>query len=217
MFTLIAPYVCERMVGEGAVPQLFHLLATCNRSAPHQKIVGHGLRALLNIAKHAPLREALYARPDALPILVELVQGNYRDKACHGLLWDALAIVAELVLRGSDAWTQQLTTKSADCVKRIESVHALLSRQEAAAAKGGASKSGPPATLKAATLKGAKPPPPLQAKNGKAVGAPAKAGGKSGVGTAAGGRGGGGKAAPTVELSTRCLVSLKEVLTALGK
>ena len=41
MFALISPVVCRRMVDEGAVPVLFKLLTTCNRSAPHQKIVGH--------------------------------------------------------------------------------------------------------------------------------------------------------------------------------
>lgn len=51
MFSLISPVVCRRMVEEKAVPVLFKLLTTCNRSAPHLKIVSHALRVLLNIGR----------------------------------------------------------------------------------------------------------------------------------------------------------------------
>lgn len=48
MFSLISEVVCLRMVVEGAVPVLFKLLTTCNRSTPHQKIVSHVRRAQLS-------------------------------------------------------------------------------------------------------------------------------------------------------------------------
>ena len=60
--------------------------------------VGHGLRALLNIARHAHLRSTLCGQAaDCLPVLVELCQGYYRDKAHHAHLWDVLALLAELL------------------------------------------------------------------------------------------------------------------------
>ena len=133
MFTLIAPNVCERMVAEGAVPVLFHFLSTSNRSVPSQKMVGHGLRALLNIAKLPNLREALCAQAEStncLAVLVELAQGYYRDKAHHAHLWDVLALLAELLLRGPADWRKRVLSRKdgAECVKRLESVLALLSR-----------------------------------------------------------------------------------------
>ena len=141
MFTLIAPNVCERMVAEGAVPVLFHFLSTSNRSVPSQKMVGHGLRALLNIAKLPNLREALCAQAEStncLAVLVELAQGYYRDKAHHAHLWDVLALLAELLLRGPADWRKRVLSRKdgAECVKRLESVLALLSR--AALKEGGA-------------------------------------------------------------------------------
>ena len=151
MFTLIARNVCERMVDEGAVPVLFHLLATSNRSVPSQKVVGHGLRALLNIARcqradtgaaaaaasasSAPasaapssLCAAICAQPDGLVVLVDLAQGAYRDKANHGQLWDVLALLHELVLRGPAEWRESIASGHAECLKRLASVHALLAR-----------------------------------------------------------------------------------------
>ena len=72
MFTLIAPYVCERMVAEGAVHVLLDSFARSNRSPPHLKVIGHGLRALLNIAKHEALRPSLHEHPDVVPALTDL-------------------------------------------------------------------------------------------------------------------------------------------------
>ena len=76
MFSLISPVVCSRMVVEGAVPVLFTLLTTCNRSAPHQKIVSHALHVMLNVARHPKLLPALWRQQDALPVLVELLQAR---------------------------------------------------------------------------------------------------------------------------------------------
>jgi len=139
MFTLIAPYVCERMAAEGAVPVLFTLMKRSNRSVPHLKVVGHGLRALLNIAAHTDFRYALYAQPDLVPTLTELLQANYSKSASHGLLWDATALLAHITLNAPDGWAETVVRAHAECLKRLESVHAMLLRQQpAAGAKAGA-------------------------------------------------------------------------------
>ena len=128
-----------------------------NRSVPHLKVVGHGLRALLNIAAHTDFRctslitasnvatvfetlwqpepdlqfltppprlhsrqivrqastaqppnglpllvahsYALYAQPDLVPTLTELLQANYSKSASHGLLWDATGAIDALCSR----------------------------------------------------------------------------------------------------------------------
>ena len=63
MFTLIARPVCERMVAEGAVPAIYEVISTCNRSEPHQKVVGLALRTLRNLAAHPSLLGALWCDP----------------------------------------------------------------------------------------------------------------------------------------------------------
>ena len=63
MFTLIARPVCERMVAEGAVPAIYEVISTCNRSEPHQKVVGLALRTLRNLAAHPALLGALWCDP----------------------------------------------------------------------------------------------------------------------------------------------------------
>jgi hypothetical protein len=133
-----------------------------------------------------------------MPILVEIVQGNYRDKASHGLLWDALALITELVLRGGEEGTTGIT-KSAECVKRLEGVHALLCRQEAASAKAAPAK--PMATRNA--------PRAAPVTKGRPAAAPGKGGvpGKTGAPSA--------KAA--VELAPKCIGALKHVLAELTK
>ena len=212
MFTLISPYVCERMVKEGAVPVLFTLLATCNRSTPHQKIVAHGLRTLTSIAKLSHLREAVCRQPKALSTLVELVQG-YRDKTHHGLLWDALAVLRELVLRGPPEWREQLRTK-ADFFKRLESVHALLTRStakenEASKTQRGGSTTKPSTTaLKSAGTAAARGAPATR-------GVPAAKGAATAKGVTA--LAAKGPTKGTVDLTSQCMGALKALIAAGAK
>merc|ERR1712224_946423 len=98
---------------------------------PHLKIVGHGLRALVNIARLAGRRAELCAQPGSLATLVDLVQAN-RDKAAHGLLWDVLHLLSELVRSGSSAEH----VKGADYVRRLESVLRRLETMRDNKAKG---------------------------------------------------------------------------------
>jgi abnormal spindle-like microcephaly-associated protein len=200
MFTLIARNVCLQMVERGAVPVVFTLLATCNRSTPHQKIVGHGLRALTNMAKLASLQAELCAQPKSLTTLVDLAQG-YRDKASHELMWNVLQLLCELVLRGPASWRDKLIASStgADVIKRLEALHGLLAR----------------AVLK----EGGNTPAaggPRRASAAPSAASKAKAGGKVAPNKVGGAAGASGKVA-AVELAPKCVGALKAVLTALGK
>ena len=188
MFTLIARNVCTRMVEEGAIAVIFHLFATCNRSTPHQRIVGHGLRTLTNLCKLAGLRAPLCEQQGALAALVDLAQG-YRDKKEHKLLWDVLQLLCELVLRGPAEWREKIagSSKSQDCVKRLDSLHGLLERASVkengpANAKG---KAAPPPKSKAAP--GAKPVNPK-----------------------------GNAAKKEIDLSAKCVGALKAILNMLS-
>ena len=145
------------------MPVLFQLLATCNRSTPHQKIVGHGLRALTNIAKLAELRAPLCEQPGCLTTLVDLAQG-YRDKTTHKMLWDVMQLLCELVLRGPASWRAKIvaSSKGADCVKRLDGLHGLLSR---AVLKEGGN------TATAAAKPGGKKAPAAKAKGAAAIAA----------------------------------------------
>ena len=202
MFTMIARNVCVRMVDEGAIPVLFGLLASCNSSVPHQKIIGHGLRALTNIAKLANLRAPICEQPGSLSTLIDLAQG-YRDKAAHTRLWDVLQLLCELVLRGPAEWKAKVVTsrKGAELLKRLDGLHGLLSR--AALKEGGPTANSAAGSRRTSTVP-TKPPPAkggAVAKGGAAAkgGAPVK-----------------GKAAP-MELAPKCIGALKALLASMAK
>jgi len=76
MFTLIARPVCERMVAEGAVPAIYEVISTCNRSEPHQKVVGLALRTLRNLAAHPALLGALWCDPTTGAVDEAAAQGG---------------------------------------------------------------------------------------------------------------------------------------------
>ena len=132
MFTLIARHVCELMVGAGALPVIHKLLATCNRSAPHQAIVQKGLRTLRNIGRHPQLAADIGA-VDGLPaVLIEIAQGK-RDKPEE--LFDALRCV-EIILSNQEVCVNVATTQP-ELTKRIGSILSLLQRKEKQNANGG--------------------------------------------------------------------------------
>ena len=100
MFTLVSRRVRESMLESASLSVMFHLFATCNRSAPHQRVVGHALRTLAQLGgarrgkKAAAVGDArkecdprLWTEPKPVLALVDLVQ-SYREHPA--LLSDAL-------------------------------------------------------------------------------------------------------------------------------
>lgn len=131
MFTLISSRVAALMVEEGAVPVMMSLLRTCNRSLPHQKAVSHALRVLANIGRSAPLLVRVWEQPDVVPTLVELAQ-SYREN--EALLAETLELLRLLLVSGPASWRAHAAAAMPECIKRLESVHALALRRGAKAA-----------------------------------------------------------------------------------
>lgn len=131
MFTLISSRVAALMVEEGAVPVMFTLLRTCNRSLPHQKAVSHALRVLANIGRSGPLLVRVWEQPDVVPTLVELAQ-SYREN--EALLGETLELLRLLLVSGPPAWRAHAVAAMPECTKRLESVYALALRRGAKAA-----------------------------------------------------------------------------------
>ena len=48
--TQLLPQCCERLVAVDAVAVLYKLIAACNRSEPHIRIITYALNTLLNVA-----------------------------------------------------------------------------------------------------------------------------------------------------------------------
>jgi hypothetical protein len=209
MFTLIAPYVCERMVAEGAVPVLFKFFKTANSSVPSKKAVGHGLRALRNITTHPQLRAALCEQPNALSVLADLIMNNYREKANHTLLWDTLSLLTSLMCDGPSTWRQQTRARKEgnECIKRLEGVLNMLSRT--ALKEGGPNgrpSMGPGAKGAMGAAASRRPAPAA-----RTAAAGRKAAPTAGKAAAAGGK---AKVTGPVDLAPKCIGLLKAILAA---
>lgn len=70
---------CVDAVEHEAVPVIFALMQSCNRSEPHLELVNSGLNVLLNIAKCRLTTRAVFESDDCPNLLVEQMQ-IYRDK-----------------------------------------------------------------------------------------------------------------------------------------
>jgi Calponin homology (CH) domain/IQ calmodulin-binding motif len=70
---------CVQAVEKRAVPVLFALMQSCNRSTPHLQLVRHCLNTLLNLAKCSLVSRNVFEPENAVDILVEQLQ-IYRDK-----------------------------------------------------------------------------------------------------------------------------------------
>ncbi len=49
--TRLSPECCEQMVEGHALPVIFKLIKSCNRSVPHMELVKYSISVLLNVVK----------------------------------------------------------------------------------------------------------------------------------------------------------------------
>ncbi|KJE98230.1 hypothetical protein CAOG_08226 [Capsaspora owczarzaki ATCC 30864] len=78
--TQLSEACCETMVrAEGAVPILLSLISSCNRSPEHMEILTHALNILLHLVMLPSTVEAVFAEPNCVNTIAELLQ-MFRDK-----------------------------------------------------------------------------------------------------------------------------------------
>jgi hypothetical protein len=77
--TRMLPQLCGKVVDQNAVPVLYQLIQSCNRSQPHLVLVQTCLSVLFNLAQNVYTRRSVFAPTNCVDILAELLQ-IYRDK-----------------------------------------------------------------------------------------------------------------------------------------
>ncbi|XP_022094618.1 abnormal spindle-like microcephaly-associated protein homolog [Acanthaster planci] len=70
---------CERLVEGQAVPVIFTLIRSCNRSLPCMEVIKYSVNILLNLTKYPPTAHAVFEEPESVSIILDLMQ-MYREK-----------------------------------------------------------------------------------------------------------------------------------------
>jgi abnormal spindle-like microcephaly-associated protein len=78
--TRLSDVCCLELVEHCAVPVIFRLIRSCNRSVPHMEIVKYSINVLLNLGKYEETREAVFSEEGSISCLIELLQ-VYREKS----------------------------------------------------------------------------------------------------------------------------------------
>ena len=119
--------VCESSLLP-ALPALFSLIRSCNRSQPHTQLLLLCLTTLSNVASHPSTAAAVYHQPHSAVVLVEQLQ-VYRD---HGRIMRRLAALLERG-RAVPGWVDGMKQESSDeggaVVRRVEAVCELLEKK----------------------------------------------------------------------------------------
>jgi abnormal spindle-like microcephaly-associated protein len=122
--TRLSHTCCERLVQHDAVPIIFQLIRSCNRSKPHMAVLVHALRILVHLGRCKTTIHAVFSEGDAISMLVELLQ-MYRDK--KDIFVSAAQLLVEIAK--SEKWGPRLRSDAFAC-KRIKSIHSLLMRKK---------------------------------------------------------------------------------------
>ncbi|XP_062067525.1 abnormal spindle-like microcephaly-associated protein [Lepus europaeus] len=77
--TRLSPLCCENMAQSEAIPKIFVLIRSCNRSVPCMEVIRYAIQVLLNVAKYEKTTSAVYDVENCIDTLLELLQ-MYREK-----------------------------------------------------------------------------------------------------------------------------------------
>ena len=128
--TRFSPVCCMMFAERGIVPAIYALIRSCNRSQPHQELLRLALGVLVNTAKHPVSQPAVASASECVDVLVDLLQ-MFRDTATvfAPALW-----LLRTVCRVS-AERQASVAGNDDVMRRLTSLHHILSRRQAVLAK----------------------------------------------------------------------------------
>lgn len=72
--TALSTRCSERLVENSAVPIIFQLIRSCNRSKPHTAVLIKALSIISNLAAHAGTMNSVFSQQDSTGLMVELIQ-----------------------------------------------------------------------------------------------------------------------------------------------
>ncbi|XP_005095167.1 abnormal spindle-like microcephaly-associated protein homolog [Aplysia californica] len=121
--TRLSPVCCERMIEVDAVPALYRLAASCNRSIPHMEIIKHTVDTLLNLAKYDKTVAVVMEPEESISTIMELML-IYREK---GPIFYKCCML--LGILGLDPRRRQVILNQAHLIERLQSIHSLTLRK----------------------------------------------------------------------------------------
>jgi len=121
--TRVLPLCCSDAVEENAIPAIYNLILSCNRSKPHLMLVSSCLDILLNVAAYPKTRPAVFEHSDAVDILTEQLQA-YRDKT------DLFLKIVQLLQFGCHliGFSHSIAS-NAKVVRRLKGVHGICNHK----------------------------------------------------------------------------------------
>ena len=138
--TKLSTACCRRLVNAGAVPILFQLIRSCNRSKPHMAVMCYALQILSHLSRCKETAAVVFSTKESIGLMAEILQ-MYRDKEdIFG------AVVSILIENCSDDATVAKISADKKIVKRFAAITNLIERKMKLASK-----------MKSATSKTAKP------------------------------------------------------------
>jgi abnormal spindle-like microcephaly-associated protein len=136
--TRLSVVCCENFAHGGAVPVLYSMIRSCNRSEPHLMLLKHALSTLRHVSRQPRLVAYVSEPAEAVEVLVDLLQ-MFRDKETTFML--AVSVLGLVCKYKAKTIAQRDDWMCADVEKRLQSIAQLLSRKheiEQRSSRGGA-------------------------------------------------------------------------------
>ncbi|KAL3871776.1 hypothetical protein ACJMK2_039754 [Sinanodonta woodiana] len=121
--TKLSPVCCEKFVEENAVPVIYKLIRSCNRSMPHMEIIKYSVSILLNLSKYDKTTTAVLQAKEAVSTLLDLLQ-VYREK---GQIFNKTCTLLGILAQNPHCYAvMQFEEKITD---KLQSIYALTARK----------------------------------------------------------------------------------------
>ena len=122
--TRLSKECCVRLVEEGAIPTMFALIRSCNRSKPHMEVLKLCLRILNNVSQHSHFLDYLFQCEGSVDVLSDLLQ-MFRDK--H----DVFALSCGILLAFSkDLSKAAAMVSNKDVMRRLKGVLSIMQSKQ---------------------------------------------------------------------------------------
>eukprot|EP00003_Mantamonas_plastica_P022431 TRINITY_DN380_c0_g1_i4.p1 TRINITY_DN380_c0_g1~~TRINITY_DN380_c0_g1_i4.p1 ORF type:complete len:1807 (+),score=729.88 TRINITY_DN380_c0_g1_i4:704-6124(+) len=121
--TRLSRVCCVRMVENHAVPIVYGLIRSCNRSQPHMELLKSALSILRNLVEYDSTVDAVITQEGWLETIVDQMQ-NFREK--DDLFSIALRVVESVCTDNDRA---MMVVQDTESCKRMQSVYKILCRK----------------------------------------------------------------------------------------
>ena len=134
--TRLSDICCFKLCQNGAVPSLFELIHSCNRSKPNAALVRVALEILYNLSQHEQCLSAIYTAGDSvIDILVDQIQHFRENEQVLLCIIDIMQAISR-----HPAGIRSVNFDGEDVLRRLDSVVHVLTRQRKAAVASAAKK-----------------------------------------------------------------------------